>query len=731
MKIIKGDPNPKAEVKTFYELTDLTPNFDNLFSTKQQEKKYEWTLFKSINNQWKQIVGNIKYGEKVSYIFGEKVVKIPFKIEVHELTKNTASQTVRTLVANITVIPKTGKEPQIGRVILLNRNNSNVNEAKFNEVLSAEARTSNLVGREITFYLWEEGASEKDKYKKPKKARVDRNGIAKIQFNLSEYASSGTIMSFFTGDSGASKKFFVSAVYETEVGSNRVGVTVSKEDEPKSKPKEESNIAIAGIEKLTEIVLKGVVAAAEYITSDTTKSPTKVGRTPTSSSGNKCPNCEKDITLAQIKAICVNSRGTCLIEDDEMITSALSYLNKYRKKVGINTCITKAHFLAQISQETKFYDLQERFKYTNASRMNGIFDSYFKQFGRDRMREAERLSALSLQKENWPEVANAIYGKTHSLGSKHTDPNDGWRYSGKGFKQITWKDNYEKLESYANEIFGKSYKWVGGENPYKLKNNSEDAITSALAYWGKKNINSVATEISNPSVRNVTALINPALDGLSERERFFNKAVEVLNVRDCKPKGQVRISNEKGTVVIVSGRGSKIIQSWVVYETLVFKNMSIETYKKLKDKNDLPDADYTLFLSRDAHGDKAKYGKHSDKRYGRANETPPGEYYLIPSVKGQTYKIYVSSDGKSASIKGPDGNRDGVAIHQYSPKYAIGCLTTVSGKDTSIVEAFVKELTDLPLGDGRPVRIIIEERKVKEEKWSDSNVGSKKWTGIL
>lgn len=270
MKIIKGDPNPKAEVKTFYELTDLTPNFDNLFSTKQQEKKYEWTLFKSINNQWKQIVGNIKYGEKVSYIFGEKVVKIPFKIEVHELTKNTASQTVRTLVANITVIPKTGKEPQIGRVILLNRNNSNVNEAKFNEVLSAEARTSNLVGREITFYLWEEGASEKDKYKKPKKARVDRNGIAKIQFNLSEYASSGTIMSFFTGDSGASKKFFVSAVYETEVGSNRVGVTVSKEDEPKSKPKEESNIAIAGIEKLTEIVLKGVVAAAEYITSDTT-----------------------------------------------------------------------------------------------------------------------------------------------------------------------------------------------------------------------------------------------------------------------------------------------------------------------------------------------------------------------------------------------------------------------------------------------------------------------------
>lgn len=63
--------------------------------------------------------------------------------------------------------------------------------------------------------------------------------------------------------------------------------------------------------------------------------------------------------------------------------------------------------------------------------------------------------------------------------------------------------------------------------------------------------------------------------------------------------------------------------------------------------------------------------------------------------------------------------------------YAIGCLTTVSGRDTSIVDDFLNELTDLPLNDERPVIIILEERKVKEEKWTKESIGIRKWTGIL
>ncbi|MXS71790.1 hypothetical protein GSF70_11245 [Flavobacteriaceae bacterium W22] len=363
-----------------------------------------------------------------------------------------------------------------------------------------------------------------------------------------------------------------------------------------------------------------VDANAKYKVPETSRSKAVVqGSNQEEKSNNKCRNCEKDITLEQIKAICVSKKDTkgietCLIEDDTMIKKALPFLNKYRKKVGINTCITKAHFLAQISHESKFYDLQERFKYSSASRMNGIFDSYFKQFGRNRMREAERLSELSLKKENWPEVANAIYGKTHPNGKKHTDSNDGWRYSGKGFKQITWKGNYEELEKYANKIFGTKYDWTDGDNPYKLKKNPQDAITSALAFWGKHNINNVATEASNGAVKNLTALINPALDGLKERQRYFKKAVEILKVNECQKikgtkaeKGEInlyKIDTQDFTYSMIKENKESNKYQYDVYQN----NVLIKTYNLEKNEHNLlpfPESgpNWGRFGTRDKGGD--------------------------------------------------------------------------------------------------------------------------------
>jgi len=754
MKIIKGNSRPKAEEKNFYEVTSLIPDFNNVPFLKKEDEKLVWTLFKNVKNNWQKVQNNIKYGKKVPYTFGEKVVGIPYKIEVHSTEKNIFSQNETKLVASLTVTPSTAKEPTIGKVILLNRQNSNVNVAKFNESLSAEARTANLFGKEITFYLWEEGTKEEDKYKKPKKAKVDKNGIAKVKFNLSEYASSKTFMDFFMGDSNSTKKFFVTAQYQNKTVSNKGYVEVSNASAsntttaPKTTPPESTVYSI--IQNTTEVVAEGLDKLGDYIM-DKVRSATQVNPQASAKEDGKCPNCEKDITLEQIKAICVsnkNKKGTeiCLVEDDTMITKALPFLNQFRKKVGINTCITKAHFLAQISHESKFFELQERFKYSSASRMNGIFASYFKQFGKDRMREAERLSELSLKRENWPEVANAIYGKTHPLGKKHVNADDGWRYSGKGFKQITWKDNYADLQSYTNKLFGKNYIWLDGNNPYKLKNNPEDAITSALGFWGKHNITGVATEISNAAVKSVTQLINPALDGLSERERFFKKAVEILKVEQCKPKGDLKVSDEKGTVVWVSGTDKELKNDparanlqWMMYKTSVYRDMSLATFKKLKNSNKLPEADYETYLSRDTHqvanSKNTEIYKHSDKRFGKYNEIPPGDYFLVPGLPGQKYLIYViDSESKEASsengIDGPDGSRGGVALHHYCPRFSVGCFTFNSGKNTQPVKDFISEIPDLTLGDSRPVHFVLDPREVVETTWDNPDYGTKKWKGI-
>jgi hypothetical protein len=175
-----------------------------------------------------------------------------------------------------------------------------------------------------------------------------------------------------------------------------------------------------------------------------------------------------------------------------------------------------------------------------------------------------------------------------------------------------------------------------------------------------------------------------------------------------------------------------------MYKTSVYKDMSLQTFKKLQTSKKLPEADFITYLSRDTHQTYSKKQgsfKHSDKRFGQYNEIPPGEYFLVPGLAGQTYQIYViDAENKGASdangIAGVDGNRGGVALHQYCPRFSVGCFTFNSGKSTAPITNFIKQIPDLELNDGRPVRFIVEERKVTESTWDDPKKGTKKWTGI-
>lgn len=286
MKTIKGSTNPKAEEKTFYELSDFIYHFENPLFGKRENEKHIWTLYKQVNNNWKQVSGNIKYGEKVPYTFGEKAVGISFKIEVHTESKNILNKIEKKLTASLVVVPRTKHEPFIGRVILLNRHNADVNKATFNENLSAEARTSNLVGKEITFYLWEEGTTEEKKYQKPKTAKVDKNGIAKIQFSLSEYATPQTWMSFFSGNDRTTKKFFVTACYLSKETTNRTPVSVieSQQQQQPQQQIEKKEESAGLIEKVTDIIAEGIGKIGDYV-EEKTRTATSVGGNTTKQTG--------------------------------------------------------------------------------------------------------------------------------------------------------------------------------------------------------------------------------------------------------------------------------------------------------------------------------------------------------------------------------------------------------------------------------------------------------------
>ncbi|PBI82733.1 hypothetical protein BSF41_47310 [Flavobacterium sp. ACN2] len=780
---IYGNPDPVIGIKEYYSIHDFfgssSPSkfMEPLENTPDENIK--WSVWILLGDTWTKMAKNNKTGATVEYTFTQTSL---------------ARKGIRMLVdangekAVLDIKTKSNAESKILHVeILDNLGKKPTKLFSYGETITARVHCLNMEKFRINVTLWENDGGKKDLSDisiETKEADV-LNGKAdvKFTFDTSKVWLANAKTAPGESNEGAFHEYYVTAEFYKKVSKPTQDINVINPDykvdilskTSASKPSETETQKTSPVEqkgpskKETRGIAKKDEKAHDYHEQKIDVKPTanydpqqefinsllmvNVGDSMWNQKKGSCLNCDKDITLDDIKKICVDKRNNCLIEDETMIRAALPYLNIYRKKVGINTCIRKAHFLAQISQESKFYSLQENFNWY-WEKLIGEFSSYFNQFQtrREKETEAKRLGRINLAPtpgltlNQQIKLANAIYGHTHPLGRLHVNPGDGWLYSGKGFKQITWKENYQNLARYFNTHMKVDNEpdvdWTDGDNPYKLKNNPKDAITSALAYWGKYNINSVANENSSDAVTNVTVKINAKKSGLTERQRYFKNAISILKVNLCKSGEEIKI--EEGTVVVVSGTDKKRERDpaqniyWMMYKTSVYQNMSLDTYKKLKASNELPLPDYTTYLSRDTHQVRSSNGaifRHSIKRFGQYNEIPPGEYFLVPGLDGQKYRIYViDSESKIASssngIDGIDGERGGIALHQYCPRFSVGCFTFNSGRNTTPIQNFINNIPDLVLEDNRPVRFIVESRDVEELVWENDTYGTKKWKGI-
>lgn len=605
----------------------------------------------------------------------------------------------------------TSNEPQIQRVSLYTPENKS--QVSYKETLKLKIEGIYLKGKSIEYIVYEEDQSQK------KELIID---TVQMMGDVQEVDILLTQERFKKG--GTNKEELTEGKHEIYV-------------EVKLKEKE--------LVKKTEIIV--VDTSTQEIDPIPGNRPVTTGdpEVKKDNKETKCPRCDKDITLEEIKNICVNSKGKCIIKDEKLIKAAVPYLNQYRRKVGINTCIRKAHFLSQIAMESKFYSTEENFDYYWKSLISN-FGAFKTEEGKKKAKlwgraviDTKSKGYVPVSNVNQINIANWAYKDKNKNGSFSSG--DGSTYRGRGFIQITWKNNYEYISNYFNKNMKigneANVDWV--KNPLNLTNKPKDAITSALAYWGLKNINQKAVEISDLSVENVTYLINSAKDGLSERIRFFKKAVDILKTDKCTLLFKTKNNNrqDKGSIVVISGSSSKYGDQksskgneWLVYEVSVYCNLSYNNYKKLKDSQKLPNADYNTFLTRDAHMPSSG---RSTKRYGKSNEAPPGKYYLNKGAKSQKFHIYLS-DKKgvgSTSIQGVDGWRGGIAIHGGWSIGSLGCLTTHTSNYGNrikaepinpLVQKLINHIPDFNKNsDDRPVILILEERNATKT----GNV----WTG--
>jgi len=161
-------------------------------------------------------------------------------------------------------------------------------------------------------------------------------------------------------------------------------------------------------------------------------------------------------------------------------------------KYGVNTPLRKANFWGQIQHESGCKAISENLNYSSEG-LGRTFKKYFPTV------ELANAYARSPQL-----IADRVYA--NRMGNGNESSGDGWRYSGRGFIQITGKDNYTAL----SRDTGTDYL-----SKPELLLNEADALISALWFWKRIGGNRMADK---NDVKSITRAINGGYNGLEERE---------------------------------------------------------------------------------------------------------------------------------------------------------------------------------------------------------------------
>jgi len=188
-----------------------------------------------------------------------------------------------------------------------------------------------------------------------------------------------------------------------------------------------------------------------------------------------------------------------------MEDKALELSKKYKTlltKYGITTPLRKAHFFGQLAEESHLTPIEENLKYS-AQRLLEVFPKYFKDIA-----EATKYAFKSEL------IANKIYANRMSNGNESSG--DGYKYRGRGFIQITGRQNYTNLSNDTGIDYIKY--------PEKLLNEA-DSMISALWYWNKAKCNSMA---DRDDIKAITKAINGGYINLEARIKHVNEMKKVF-----------------------------------------------------------------------------------------------------------------------------------------------------------------------------------------------------------
>lgn len=193
--------------------------------------------------------------------------------------------------------------------------------------------------------------------------------------------------------------------------------------------------------------------------------------------------------------------------------SVLTLIPEVQAKFGINTSLRLAHFLAQAGHESGgFRVTQENLNY-GAKGLTNTFKKYFKRA--DNTIDEPKAAAYAKKPEK---IANLVYASR--MGNGPETSGDGYKFRGRGYIQLTGKDNYT--------AFGKSLGVDIPANPDLVA--SKYALASAAWFWQKNKLNELADGgASEEVVTKITKKVNGGDIGLADRLKHFQEFYNLLN----------------------------------------------------------------------------------------------------------------------------------------------------------------------------------------------------------
>jgi putative chitinase len=186
--------------------------------------------------------------------------------------------------------------------------------------------------------------------------------------------------------------------------------------------------------------------------------------------------------------------------------SVIAMLPDTIAKFELNTPLRLAHFLAQAGHESGgFKAVNENLNY-GAKGLRGIFGKYF---------PTDAKAALYERKPE--KIANLVYGGRMGNGVEATG--EGYKFRGRGYIQLTGKDNYTAFDKVVVENILEQPELVATKYP----------VLSAAWFFHKNGLHKIADGgATDTVVTSVTKRVNGGTIGLEDRIKHFKEYYHLL-----------------------------------------------------------------------------------------------------------------------------------------------------------------------------------------------------------